>query len=138
VLKAELGPDLNKAYFDAEGLHTCLSNLISNAIDACEVSDKKNPEVIVRCFEIDDRIIFKVLDQGIGIDEEIRHKVFTTFFTTKEEGGTGIGLLQTRKITQEHGGKVSLTSVEDVGTTFTLEFPRDRLPLPKEESDEEN
>jgi signal transduction histidine kinase len=66
------------------------------------------------------------------MDYEIKKKAFTTFFTTKGSGGTGLGLLLTRKIVQEHGGKISFESSPGQGTTFRLEFPRDRLPAPGE------
>jgi signal transduction histidine kinase len=62
--------------------------------------------------------------------------VFTNFFSTKESGkGTGLGLLTTRKIVQEHGGKVSFESSEGKGSTFRLEFPRSRLPQPANDVD---
>ena len=62
---------------------------------------------------------------------EIKQKVFTSFFTTKGRGGTGLGLLLTRKIAQQHGGTVNLSSEPGKGTTFELRFPRHRLPKPK-------
>jgi signal transduction histidine kinase len=63
------------------------------------------------------------------MDAEIKKKVFTSFFSTKASGrGTGLGLLTTKKIVQEHGGRVSFDSTEGEGSTFRLEFPRARLP----------
>jgi signal transduction histidine kinase len=54
--------------------------------------------------------------------------VFTNFFSTKGSGkGTGLGLLTTRKIVQEHGGKVSFESTKGKGSVFRLELPRSRL-----------
>ena len=73
--------------------------------------------------------LIRVTDDGCGMDYEVKKKVFTTFFSTKGSSkGTGLGLLVTRRITQEHGGKVNLDSTEGEGSTFRLEFPRDRLP----------
>jgi signal transduction histidine kinase len=63
----------------------------------------------------------------------VKKKVFTTFFTTKGMGGTGIGLLVTRKIVQEHGGKIEFDSTPGQGSRFTLIFPRKRLPKLKSE-----
>ena len=75
-----------------------------------------------------------MLDNGIGMDSEIRKKVFTNFFSTKgSERGTGIGLLTTRKIVQQHGGSVSFVTTEGEGSVFRLEFPRDRLPRENDE-----
>ena len=78
---------------------------------------------------------FEVADTGCGMDYEVKQKAFTSFFTTKERGGTGLGLLLTRKIVQQHGGSIVLESEEGEGTTFRLEFPRDRLP--KSDTEEE-
>jgi signal transduction histidine kinase len=113
---------------DPEGIHECLANLISNALDACQMSDKPVCEIRVRCREENDAIIYEVEDQGCGIDYEVKHKVFTNFFTTKGQGGTGLGLLLTRKITQEHGGKIFMESTPGEGSLFKLTFPRRRLP----------
>jgi signal transduction histidine kinase len=67
------------------------------------------------------------------MDAEVKKKAFTSFFTTKGSGGTGLGLLTTRKIVQQHGGEISFNSAPGVGTTFRLSFPRGRLPTPVQE-----
>ncbi|MFH1742494.1 MAG: PAS domain-containing protein [bacterium] len=133
-LTAELQEGIEKANLDPEGIHTCLANLVSNAIDACEMSDKTDSKVTLKTFERADALIYEVSDNGCGMDYEIKQKVFTTFFSTKESSrGTGLGLLVTRRITQEHGGKVTLESSEGEGSVFRLEFPRNRLPELTEE-----
>jgi histidine kinase len=125
--------DVPPAFLDEEGIHTCLVNLVSNALDACETSDKPNPEITVRTRDEGGALVLEVADTGSGIDYEIHKKVFTTFFSTKGSGkGTGLGLLTTRKIVQQHGGKVSFESTAGAGSTFRLEFPHDRLPRPDE------
>jgi len=84
--------------------------------------------------EQDDVLTFEVSDDGCGMDYDIKQKVFTNFFSTKASGkGTGLGLLTTRKIVQEHGGKVSFESTEERGSVFRLEFPRENLPEPEKE-----
>jgi signal transduction histidine kinase len=63
------------------------------------------------------------------MDYEVKKKVFTSFFSTKgSKQGTGLGLLVTRRVTQEHGGSVVLESEPGKGATFRLLFPRRRLP----------
>jgi signal transduction histidine kinase len=61
------------------------------------------------------------------MDQQVKQKVFTTFFTTKGGKGTGLGLLTTRKIVQEHGGKIELESTPGEGTIFRIRLPRKRL-----------
>ena len=120
------------AFLDSEAIHTCLSNLAANAIDACLMSERRPGHVIVRCRDKGDELIYEVEDDGCGMDFEIKQKAFTSFFTTKGKGGTGIGLLVTRKIVQEHGGHIDLESESSRGTMFRLVFPRSRLTALKD------
>jgi PAS domain S-box-containing protein len=135
-LVTELADDVAEAWMDPEGLHSCLANLISNAIDACLVSSNPTNRVIVRLFEENDTIVLEVNDTGCGMDYEVKQKAFTSFFSTKGAGGTGLGLLLTRKIVQQHGGSITATSTQDAGSTFRVSFPRGRLPRPTEEEDD--
>jgi signal transduction histidine kinase len=57
------------------------------------------------------------------MDAEVKEKVFTSFFTTKGLGGTGLGLLVTKKIVREHGGRVEVESEEGEGSCFRMELP---------------
>lgn len=126
---ANLKGDIQNAALDEEGVHTCLTNLVSNALDACEMSQRKDCKVVISTREENGTLIYEVSDNGSGMDYDIKQKVFTNFFSTKGSGkGTGLGLLTTKKIIQEHGGKVSFESTEGVGSVFRLEFPRERLP----------
>jgi histidine kinase len=132
-LRFEPQASVPPAFMDEEGIHACLVNLVSNALDACQTSDKPGPEITVRTRDEGHSLVLEVADTGTGIDYEIRKKVFTTFFSTKGSGkGTGLGLLTTRKIVQQHGGKVSFESTAGAGSLFRLEFPHDRLPRPRE------
>jgi PAS domain S-box-containing protein len=131
-LRANLEEGIAPAAMDREGLHTCLVNLVSNALDACEISDKPAREVVLTSRDRDGTLVFEVSDNGTGMDYDVKKNIFTSFFSTKgSDRGTGLGLLTTRKIVQEHGGKVSFESTEGVGSVFRLEFPRDRLPQPE-------
>jgi signal transduction histidine kinase len=131
ALVADLQEGIPYALMDEQGIHTCLANLVSNALDACQISDKPGRHVTVTTRDRDGVLVFEVADDGVGMDYEIKKNVFTSFFSTKGSNkGTGLGLLTTRKIVQEHGGKVSFESTEGVGSVFRLEFPRNRLPRP--------
>lgn len=125
----EVKKETAAADIDPEDIHTCLANLVSNAIDACQISGKAACTVTLRVDETEDSLIFEVLDTGCGMDGEIQGKVFTNFFTTKGLGGNGLGLLVTNKIVKEHGGRIKVDSKEGQGSAFRIELPREKLPV---------
>ena len=135
-LKKDLQPGIPYALMDEEALHSCLTNLVTNAIDACKISDRQERSITITTSERSGTLVFEVADDGTGMDYDVKKKIFTTFFSTKgSDKGTGLGLLTTRKIVQEHGGKVSFESEPGAGSLFRLEFPRDNLPKPGAEQD---
>ncbi|MBW1739742.1 MAG: response regulator [Deltaproteobacteria bacterium] len=137
-LDTVLDPNLGEAYLDRDGIHNVLLNLISNAIDACiyDTDTSKGWEVIVKTkleqdADMDETILFEVTDNGTGMTDEVRTKLFTRFFSTKAGRGTGLGLLNTQKIIREHGGEISVKSKVGKGTTFSVRLKRDiRASMP--------
>jgi PAS domain S-box-containing protein len=129
-IRAEIADDVAAAWIDPEGIHSAIANLVSNAVDACMMSEREGCTITVRLLDRDDALVVEVVDTGCGMDYEVKQKAFTSFFTTKASGGTGLGLLLTRKIVQQHGGIIDLESRPGVGTTFRIRFPRERLPKP--------
>jgi len=128
-------PGTDPAPLDRESIHACLTNLITNALDACQTSDKPDCRIMVRCFDKDNCLIFEVEDEGCGMAYEVKQMIFTNFFTTKGTKGTGLGMLTVRKSTHEHGGKVVFESQEGKGSVFRLIFPHENLPPPTEEKE---
>jgi signal transduction histidine kinase len=130
TLKVDLQPAIPSAPLDEDGIHTCLSNLVSNAIDACMVSEKRREFLVTLTSREENGIIsYAVADNGRGMDYEISKKVFSKFFTTKgSDRGTGLGLLTTKRIVHQHGGTISFTSKEGEGSVFRIELPREALP----------
>lgn len=111
---------------DKEQVEQVLINLIKNAIQAMGENEEfqKEKEIsISAAVESDDRITVKIKDNGTGIDEEALKKVFIPFFTTKKSG-SGIGLSLSKQIMRKHNGNISVHSVVNEGTEFTLAFPR--------------
>jgi len=129
-LKAELEPRMAPAPLDEDGIHTCLANLVSNAIDACMVAEADRKFVVVlTTHEEDGTLVYEVSDNGRGMDYDISRKVFSKFFTTKgSDRGTGLGLLTTKRIVHQHGGRITFTSKEGEGSVFRIELPRGALP----------
>jgi signal transduction histidine kinase len=81
--------------------------------------------VTVRVSSIDDKISVSIADNGMGMTEEVKQRLFENFFTTKPVGqGTGLGMGITRDIIEnKHGGTLTFESTEGVGTTFTFTIP---------------
>jgi signal transduction histidine kinase len=125
-LKLELDAEVEPAPLDAQGMETCITNLLSNGIDAAAMRPDGGGQVILRTCEQAGDLIFEVVDNGGGMDWEVSGKVFTTFFTTKGNKGTGLGLLTTRKIVQEHGGRIDVESTPGQGATFRIRLSRER------------
>lgn len=125
-LKADLAGNLPRAWFDPEGIHRVLLNLVSNALDACtDIScASKACEVAVRTSKPEGWAVeYRVSDNGCGMGEDTRGKVFQTFFSTKGSKGTGLGLMIAKKIVEEHGGVMVFSSEPGAGTLFTVRLP---------------
>jgi len=121
---------------DAQGVRAMLSNLVENSMDACRMDEKKSEHTVkVGVQGFTDHVQFEVEDNGVGMDEETRDKVFTLFFSSKGTG-TGLGLFISDRIATAHGGSVDLESEPGVGTRFVVKLPRKRPPDVEVEPDE--
>ncbi len=118
--------------FDPSGLHNLLSNLVSNAIDACRFdpqAEAKRHRVRIGCHRAEpDGVLFEVSDNGAGMPEETSERIFERFFSTKGLHGTGLGLLVVQQIVEEHRGKIHISTEEGKGTTFRIVLPSQSLP----------
>jgi two-component system, NtrC family, sensor kinase len=126
-LVLETPADLGPVEMDITGMHQCLVNLVNNAIDACrpEVCGHRQGRVTLRlCPWPEGGVCFEVEDNGCGIDDQDREKIFTTFFSTKGAEGTGLGLLNVRKIVGEHHGRVEVHSEPSKGSVFRVFLPQ--------------
>ena len=94
------------------------------------MSERENRRIILRTNLENEILVFEVEDNGVGMEYEVKQKVFTTFFTTKGGIGTGLGLLTTRRIVQEHGGTIDFESIKAKGSIFRMEFLLKRPPKP--------
>ena len=121
----DLDESIPDVWIDPEGIHRCLLNLVTNAIDACtdiECSGKDG-QVILRSKKSQGwDVEYQVEDTGCGMDEDTKSKIFQWFFSTKGSKGTGLGLMLTKKIVDEHGGTIDLESEKGKGSKFVIKL----------------
>ena len=118
ALMADLD-DMPPVPADAPGLQQAFMNLITNAIDA--VADDTGVVTVASRYDTMNRVVeVRVIDNGRGIEPGKLANIFTPFYSTKGQQGTGLGLAVTRKIVLEHQGTLDVASKVDQGTTFTI------------------
>lgn len=103
---------------DLEKIKRVFANLIKNAIEAMPNGGK----LTITSRESDNNVEFVFADTGIGMTKEVMKKLWTPFFTTKSKG-MGLGLAICKRILEAHGGKITVESEVDKGTTFTVTIP---------------
>ncbi len=108
-------PDL---MLDVELMKTCIFNIIINSFQA--MSD--GGILRIKAEKDDGKFVLNISDTGTGISKESLSKIFEPFYTTKHNG-LGLGLAITRRVIEEHGGKIDVTSIEGVGSQVTITLP---------------
>jgi len=115
------------AELNAFQLEQVFINLLSNARDAIvEAHGEAGGRICLRSRASSrSDVEIEVVDNGIGMDEETRNRVFQPFFSTKDVGrGMGLGLSISHGIVQEHGGAITCTSEPGQGAAFVIRLPR--------------
>ena len=107
-------------WFDPKKLERALYNLLLNS---CEAVAAKAGNIEVELREVADGVEVRVRDNGRGIPESIRGKLFEPFVSYGKENGTGLGLTVVQKIVQDHGGDVTVEKTSAEGTVFRLLLP---------------
>ena len=124
----EFETDLNKSiplmHADSLGLEIVFKNIIQNSINSIH---KTGHIVIQTDQETGNEVIVKIRDDGTGIKADHVPKLFDPFFSTRhDKGGTGLGLLLSKKIIDEHEGTIHIESEWEAGTTVTIRLPINR------------
>ncbi len=115
----------SKLFADPEYIRSALINILDNAIDACiEDKSKKSHEIIFTLKQDKKYNIFEIHDNGIGMDQKTKEKIFDLFFSSKHNEGTGFGLFISKNIIQQHGGNINLKSVMGKGTCIRIKLPK--------------
>lgn len=110
---------------DENALLAAMVNIFENAVEACTENPTKRPGVIRFHVRADhDKILFTIQDNGPGMDRTTLQNIFTIFFSSKGNKGTGLGLYIANKVVSRHQGKIKATSTKDKGTKFLIRLPR--------------
>jgi len=122
-MKLQMDRSLPDIAGDASQITQVIVNLVVNAIHAMP----DGGILTIKTVNETDGVSLEVMDTGIGIEADIRDKVFLPFFTTKDvDQGTGLGLAVVYGIVQEHDGVITLSSTVGEGTCFNVKFKKDK------------
>lgn len=116
--------DVGVFWLDRHKMMHLFANLIRNAMQA----SPRGQKVRVTQKLDGDKLIVVVEDRGPGIPENLRERIFEPFYTTRGEGGTGLGLTICRWVAEMHGGRVEVASAQEGGARFTVVLPRLSAP----------
>jgi len=120
-VKVKAQEDLPEVLLDSEQIKRVLVNLLNNAIVAL---DRRGTVVISAHASLDaNRLVLEVADDGPGIPDDQKEKLFAPYFSTKKKDGSGLGLAIADRIISEHGGSISVGDNAPKGSVFTVTLP---------------
>jgi signal transduction histidine kinase len=114
---------------DQDWFNTVIENIVKNSFEACNGGSTR---IRVTLRDFPERLILSLEDDCGGIPAEIQRDIFTPFRTGKKRG-QGLGLANAKKVVDDHGGRIYVTSRQGHGAVFTVEFDRDEPKPPKGE-----
>ena len=129
LISKEFDNNIGKVMADSQTIHRSLLNLINNAIDACvedEDISKKHKIKVKTFMDKNNYFCFEVKDNGCGMDKDIQKQLFDPMFSSKGGKGTGLGLLVTSKLIEEHNGVIETKTSPGNGSTFTIKLPYEK------------
>lgn len=130
-LTLDIDDDLPQIDGSPAGLRTVFTNLIINAYHALQEVERPG-RLLVRSERDGDWVIAEIADEGGGMSDEVLARLPEPFFTTKGEGGTGLGLTVAHKVVAQHSGTISFDSTPGVGTTVKVRLPIHQQDRPGE------
>ncbi|MDJ0831381.1 MAG: response regulator [Desulfobacterales bacterium] len=126
LMQIELDSQLGKCHFDPEAINRCLMNIVSNALDACAYQKEASALKTVTLKTSKAKgwaVAYQISDDGPGMEADVQKRIFQGFFSTKGTEGTGIGLMMSKKIVDQHRGDIEVISAKGRGTTITIRLP---------------
>ncbi len=128
TLTTDFDRDLGDLEADPKAIRSCLVNIIENSVDACRTDKSKSDHRVHVAARLDEKnLLIRIEDNGIGMDQETKEKIFSLFFSSKGTSGTGLGLFISNKIANNHLGKIEVESQPGEGTKFTVLLPVRRV-----------
>ncbi|MCK5098271.1 MAG: PAS domain S-box protein, partial [Desulfobacteraceae bacterium] len=110
---------------DETSLQAAMINILENAIEACIDNPAKKEHTISFIARIDkEKVLFRIQDNGLGMDPATLKNIFTIFFSSKGNKGTGLGLFIANKVIGQHRGEIKVKSTQNKGTEFLIKIPR--------------
>ena len=128
-ISQELDTGIGEVLADPKTIHNSLLNIINNAIDACiddEDISKKHEVKVKTYMDKNNYFCLEVTDNGCGMDEDTQKQMFNPMFSSKGGKGTGLGLLVTGKLIEEHKGVIEIKTSPGEGSTFTIRLPYEK------------
>ena len=128
-VELNLAPEIQPILAHRNRIEQVVFNLLTNARDALNQkweggNGRGRRWIRIRTYQKDGQAVLEVSDNGCGIPEAVRSRIFESFFTTKEMGeGMGLGLSISNGIVEDYGGRIRIESLEEEGTTVILSFP---------------
>ena len=125
AFERDFTPNLGTVTIDDSALSSALTNFLENGIDACTMpgGPGRNGRVVFGVRRNEHHLEFSIRDNGIGMDRETQEKIFTLFFSSKGNRGTGLGLFIANQVVEQHGGEIVVDSVPGQGSCFTVRIP---------------
>lgn len=127
--RVDIAEEMRTFQGDAPAIRATLVNVLENSIDACRGNDKEKLSIVTFSVRREEPwIVFAIEDNGVGMDQETREKIFSLFFSSKGIKGTGLGLFISNKIVDKHGGKIDVQSEQGRGSRFEIRIPLEARP----------
>lgn len=125
-LECQFDPDLKHFHVDVAMARAIMSNILDNALEACQTDPDPAKKHVIRFTAQgkEDGILFKVIDNGPGMEADMQIKIFTPHFLSNKENGSGLGLYLAQRILEQNQGRITVDSTIGQGACFSVYLPR--------------
>ena len=124
-LECSFDQSIGNIEVDAGVMRIALLNILENALDAClEDKTKTSHKIEFNAEGNTQQVKIEIVDNGIGMNRETLKSLFTLFFSTKGDKGTGLGLYIAKNIIEQHGGKIEVSATPGIESRFNIILPK--------------